>query len=225
MQQHPPYFPVLPLSRRNSWLAVCGLTCGVLLVGAAPDARAQGSPAKGTHIENAPSPTTPVQGPPPVSRFGGRFLVGDSAPDIDLRDHAERRFHLAEARREKPWLIVFARTPEDLVEVERALPGATALGVGLVAIAPFHRDRVTPLIADSQVSLLNDGASRTARVYGVFDAVTSNPRPGVFLVDRSGHILWFMSGGIPGSEELTRLTREALERAGQRLPEPPPSIH
>jgi hypothetical protein len=190
----------------------------------AADARGQTTTSKTPHTDYAPSPTSPSQAPPAVSRYG-RFLVGDDAPDIDMRDQAEWRFHLAEARHKKPWLIVFARVPEDMVEVERGVDGAANLGVGLVAIAPFHRDRVTPLVPDPKVSLLYDHASRMARVYGVFDPVTSNPFPGVFLVDRSGKILMLMSGGIPDARELSRLTREALERAGQRAEEAPPVLH
>ena len=179
---------------------------------------------KGTHVDDAPSPTAPAQGPPSVARYG-RFLVGDDAPDIDLRDQTEARFHLSDARRQKPWLIVFARVPQDLVEVERGNVDIGTLGVGTVVIAPFHRDRVTPLVSNPQVPLLSDHASRSARVYGVFDPVTSNPYPGVFLVDKAGKILMLMSGGIPDARELNRLTREALERAGQREPEPPQALH
>jgi hypothetical protein len=190
----------------------------------AADARAQTGGSKDTHVDYAPSPTSPAQPPPAVSRYG-RFLVGDEAPDIDLRDEDQHRFHLSEARHEKPWLIVFARVPEDVVEVERGNGDALALGVGMVVIAPFHRDRVTPLVKKPQVPLLNDHASRIARLYGVFDPVTSNPFPGVFLVDRSGKILMMMSGGIPDATELNRLTKDALVRAGHRAAEPPQTLH
>jgi cytochrome oxidase Cu insertion factor (SCO1/SenC/PrrC family) len=188
------------------------------------DASAQTGGSKDTHIDYAPSPTTPAQAPPAVSRYG-RFLVGDSAPDIDLNDQADVRFHLGDARHEKPWLVVFARVPEDVVEVEKGRDGAAALGVGQVVIAPFRRDHVTPLVADPQVRLLYDHANRVARVYGVFDPVTSNPFPGVFLIDRSGKILMLMSGGIPDATELTRMTRDALVRAGQRADEAPPALN
>jgi len=218
MQQHPSSF-----DRRIPQLALAALVA-IALALPAPEARAQTTGSKGTHTDYAPSPTSPAQAPPAVSH-DGRFLVGDEAPDIELRDDDNRPFHLTEARREKAWLIVFARVPEDLVEVERGKVDVAALGVGMVAIAPFHRDRVTPLVAKPQVQLLNDHASRIARLYGVFDPVTSNPYPGVFLVDRSGKILMMMSGGIPDAGELARLTREALELAGQRAPEPPQALH
>lgn len=218
MYQHPPSF-----DRRIIHLALPALVAMALALPAG-EARAQTGGSKDTHIDYAPSPTTPVQAPPAVSRYG-RFLVGDSAPDIDMRDQDERRFHLSEAKRQKPWLIVFARVPEDLVEVEHGIEDAAALGVGMVAIAPFHRDRVTPLVEHPKVPLLYDHASRVARVYGVFDPVTSNPFPGVFLVDRSGKILMMMSGGIPDAPELNRLTKDALVRAGQRKQEPPPALH
>ena len=218
MPQHPSSFDRRIIHFALSWLVAVALALP------AGDAHAQTGGSKDTHIDYAPSPTSPAQAPPAVSRYG-RFLVGDEAPDIDLRDEDGHRFHLAEARHEKPWLVVFARVPEDVVEVERGNGDALALGVGMVVIAPFHRDRVTPLVKKPQVPLLNDHASRIARLYGVFDPVTSNPFPGVFLVDRSGKILMMMSGGIPDATELNRLTKDALVRAGQRAAEPPQALH
>ncbi|MEP7028055.1 MAG: redoxin domain-containing protein [Candidatus Eisenbacteria bacterium] len=214
MHRHPSRVPVLFVALILVWF----------LPGLAPDARAQGGRGKGGRLPDAPSPTQSSQGPPPNSRYAGRYLVGDAAPDIDLRDQDDQRFRLSAARREKPWLVVFARTPRDLVEAEHAYDGETALGVGVIAIAPFRRVRVAKLIPEPRVRLLTDGASIIARIYGVFDAVTSNPRPAVFLVDRAGHILWFIAGGIPESDELTRLTREALEQAGLREPAPQPGL-
>jgi hypothetical protein len=96
--------------------------------------------------------------------------------------------------------------------------------IGVVAIAPFRRDRVAAGNAPMKVRLLTDGASITARNYGVWDAVTSNPRPAVFLVDRAGKILMMMAGGFPSDGELVRLTRESLERSGELVAQPPPVL-
>jgi peroxiredoxin len=199
-------------------LTLCALaTTGML-------AFAQEPVPKSSHADDAPVNTNSSQGPPAVSRYG-RFLVGDAAPDVDLRDQSNRRFHLSTARREKPWLLVFARTPDDVLTVEAVDQQLESLGIGVVAIAPFRRDRVRPLVAEPRVRLLTDGASITARNYGVFDAVTSNPRPALYLIDRSGKILMLMSGGFPGDGELVRLTRESLERAGLRAAEPPAALN
>ena len=54
--------------------------------------------------------------------------------------------------------------------------------------------------------------------------MTSNPRPAVYLIDRAGKILMLMSGGFPQDGELVRLTRESLERAGERQAEPPAAL-
>jgi len=62
---------------------------------------------------------------------------------------------------------------------------------------------------------LTDRASVTARTYGLFDPLTSNPRPGAFLIDKRGRIVWMISGGIPSGSELVRMTREALEAKGE----------
>ena len=198
-------------------LALCALATSSLL------ALAQEPTNKGTHPEDAPSSASPSQGPPPVSRYG-RFLIGDAAPDIDLRDQDDRRFHLATDRRQKPWLIVFARTPDDVLQIENVREELEGLGIGVVAIAPFRRDRVKPVLGSPRVRLITDGASITARVYGVFDPVTSNPRPAVYLIDRENKILMLMAGGFPGDGELVRLTRESLERAGVRPAEPPAAL-
>jgi peroxiredoxin len=121
-------------------------------------------------------------------------------------------------------MIVFARTPDDVRTIDTATDELQDLGIGVVAIAPFRRDRVTPAGGKMEVRLLTDGASINARNYGVFDAVTSNPRPAVFLIDRAGKIMMMMSGGFPSDGELVRLTRESLERAGELVAQPPPVI-
>src|SRR5437868_879902 len=117
------------------------MTSGVALCTLATLAFAQEPATKGSHAEDAPTGTTAAKGPPPVSRYG-RFLVGDAAPDVDLRDQDELRFRLATARREKPWLLVFARTTDDVLSVEAVDQDLEALGIGVVAIAPFRRDKV-----------------------------------------------------------------------------------
>jgi peroxiredoxin len=199
-------------------LALCALATSSLL------ALAQ-EPGKSTHPEDSPGPPGQAtsNGPPSVTRYG-RFLVGDSAPDVILQDQASVRYQLGTARREKPQMLVFARTPNDVRTVDEVARELEALGIGVVAIAPFRRDRVVPANKKMNVRLLTDGASITARNYGVWDAVTSNPRPAVFLIDRAGKILMMMAGGFPSDGELVRLTRESLERAGDLVAQPPPVI-
>jgi len=199
-------------------LALCALATSSLL------ALAQ-EPGKSTHPEDQPAPQgqTSTNSPPAVSRYG-RFLVGDAAPDVILHDQVNVRYQLGIARREKPQMLVFARTPNDVRTVDAVAKELEGLGIGVVAIAPFRRDRVAPGNAPMQVRLLTDGASITARNYGVWDAVTSNPRPAVFLVDRAGKILMMMAGGFPSDGELVRLTRESLERSGELVAQPPPVL-
>jgi len=192
--------------------ALCALTASSLL--------ALAQEPKSPHADETPATAQSSSNTPPaVSRYG-RFLVGDAAPDIMLSDQANVRYHLGTARREKPQMLVFARTPVDVRTVDAVLRELEALGIGVVAIAPFRSDRV----ASASVRLLTDGASITARNYGVFDAVTSNPRPSVFLIDRMGKIQMMMAGGIPNDGELVRLTRESLERAGELVAQPPPVL-
>ena len=152
-----------------------------------------------------------TKSPSPPSAALGRFLVGDPAPDVQLNDHAGRRFHLALERRTKSWLLVFIRRPEELADVASIADGLTDLRLGSVVIAPFGRERVLRAVAAPKMSVLFDRASLTARTYGVYDPVTGNPRPGAFLVDQRGRIVWLISGGLPSGTELVRMTREALE--------------
>jgi len=199
-------------------LALCALATSSLL------ALAQ-EPGKSTHPEDSPGPQgqTTSNGPPAVTRYG-RFLVGDAAPDVVLHDQKSARYQLGVARREKPQMLVFARTPADVRTVDAVTRELEALGIGVVAIAPFRGDRVATAKAPVSVRLLTDGASITARNYGVFDAVTSNPRPAVFLIDRAGKIQMMMAGGFPSDGELVRLTRESLERTGELVAQPPPVL-
>jgi len=196
-------------------LALCALAASSVL------AFAQDPGNKGGHQEDAkPNTGQPSSNGPPGTINIGRFLLGDGAPDIDGRDQSNVRYHLAEERRDKTQLVVFARTPQEVLGVDATLRELQELGIGVIAIAPFHRERVGPL----NMRLITDGASINARNYGVFDAVTSNPRPAIFLIDRSGKIQMMMSGGIPVDGELVRLTRESLEKSGELVAQPPPTI-
>lgn len=178
-------------------------------------ARAQ-DPEKTPTTSTNPTKTgdaTPT--PTPAGMSVGRFLVGDPAPDVKLHDQDNRTFHLTQERRAKPWLLVFVRFPRETAEVETAAEGLSALGMGAVIIAPFGREQQLPFVARPKLSLLHDRASVTARTFGLYDPVTSNPRQGAFLIDKRGRIVWMISGGIPSGPELVRMTREALEAKGE----------
>ena len=143
----------------------------------------------------------------------GRFLVNDPAPEVNLNDHLGRTFQLSTERKAKPWLLVFIRHADELGDIQSIGPDVHELGIGAVIIAPFGRERVLERVKQPKLPVLFDRASVTARTYGVYDPVTANPRPGAFLVDRRGRIVWFISGGLPSGSELVRMTREALEKA------------
>ncbi len=197
-------------------LALCALAASSVL------AFAQDPGNKGGHQDEAkPNTGQPSTNGPPSSINLGRFLLGDGAPDIDARDQANARYHLAEERREKPQMIVFARIPQEVRGVDAVSKDLEALGIGVIAIAPFRHDRVGAM----HMRLVTDGASINARNYGVFDPVTSNPRPAVFLIDRNGKFQMMMSGGIPVDGELVRLTRESLEKSGELVAQPPPTLN
>jgi len=200
----------------STGLALCALATSSVL------AFAQDPGTKNGHQEEAkPNTGQPSANGPPPSIHMGRFLLGDGAPDIEARDQANARYHLADARREKPQMIVFARMPDELRNVDAVSKDLADLGIGVIAIAPFRQDRVGSM----RMRLITDGASINARNYGVFDPVTSNPRPAVFLIDRSGKFQMMMSGGIPIDGELVRLTRESLEKSGELVAQPPPTLN
>jgi peroxiredoxin len=196
--------------------ASASVALAVLLVPALPAAAQE--PDK-TTPKQTPTTTGPSEAPSGYAKGGGRFLVGDDAPDINLRDEDGKSYKLSEERKQLSQMVVFARHVTDVVEADRALAGLSGLGLGVVVIAPFHRDRVSKVAATPRVRMCHDSASVTARAYGVFDPVTTNPRSGAFLVSRKGKILLIMSGGVPTSSELVRMTREALEDAGERTKE------
>lgn len=195
----------------RAWLAI------LVVAGMALPSGARAQPSR-TPPPTKPSPTTGTatsnQASPQSMAFG-RFLVGDPAPAIRLNDHTGKMFDLALERRTKPWLVVFIRSLSELPDVDAVAPNLTALGIGSTVIAPFGHERVKQVVAKPHQPVLFDRASMTARTYGVFDAVTGNPRPGAFLVDVRGRIVWFISGGLPTGGELVRMTREALEASDQ----------
>ncbi len=180
--------------------------CLLLLVSATASF-AQDPGAKTSRGPGRPTDSSTNNSSAVVERFGS-FLVGDDAPDVDLTDTNGIRFHLADARGAGPWLLVFARDPVDLEEAQAARSDLAALGIGVIGIGPFRREVAT---ADpTVVRLLPDRASHVARVYGMFDPVTSNPRAGAFLVGKNGHLLLIVSGGLPSRADLVRMSKEAL---------------
>ncbi len=209
---HPPHTHC-PVNVSSAVRVVSALVAWALLAATPPGARAQ-DPSKVP--PTGPSPSKDGSAAGPAAMTPGRFLVGDNAPDINLRDSNGKQFQLSKAYKDRPWLIVFTRVPEDAVDVERAFDGLSELGIGAAVIAPFSRDKLADWVPNPRFRLLIDRSSRAARVYGNYDAVSSNPRRGVVLVDRHGKIRLMMSGGIPTSSEIVRLSKEALEAAGER---------
>jgi len=177
---------------------------------------AQDPGAKTTRPADRSSNGQPSAGGAVLERYGA-FLVGDEAPDVDLTFDDGTRFHLAAARRVGPWLLVFARTPDDLAYAQAARADLAEIGVGVVGIGPFHNEEAA--YDPAVVRLLHDYASHVARTYGLFDPVTSNPRAGAILVGRDGRMLLIVSGGAPSREDLVRMTREALHPSKRTLAE------
>lgn len=192
---------------------------GALLMcalGATSDSARAQDPEKTPPTTTGPGKTRDATSTPtPAGLSVGRFLVGDPAPDVNLHDQDNRTFHLAQERRTRPWLLVFVRFPRETADVETAADGLAALGMGAVIVAPFGREQQRPFVAKPKLALLTDRAAMTARNYGLYDPVTTNPRPGAFLIDKRGRIVWMISGGIPSGPELVRMTREALEARGE----------
>ena len=195
----------------SACLASASLVAGLVLAAGTPTAVAQPSRTP------PPTKTSPQSGNPSASQATpqamalGRFLVGDPAPAVRLNDHTGKPFDLTLERRSKPWLLLFIRQLAELPDIDAHADEFTELGIGSAVITPFGHERVLQVVARPHQHVLFDRASMTARTYGVYDPVTGNPRPGAFLVDVKGRIVWLISGGLPSGGELVRMTREALE--------------
>src|SRR5512140_2180557 len=103
----------VPLLRRTAMALLVLAACVGPALAQDPGAKTQ----RTTDRTNTNNPST--GGAAVLERFGA-FLVGDEAPDVDLTDTDGARFHLADVRRAGPWLLVFARSPEDLVDAQEA---------------------------------------------------------------------------------------------------------
>ncbi len=191
-----------PLPLLRGAFAACLLVPACALV-----ALAQDPSSKAPAVERHDTSTKTSEGSALQERPGS-FLVGDQAPDIDLNDAQGLPFHLDDARRLRPWLLVFAHEPSDLDEARAALVGLAELGVSAIAIAPFRHDDATPGLGP--LRLLPDHAGHTARTYGMIDPVTTNTRAGAFLVDTDGRMVLIISGGFPSSPDLVKMAKEAL---------------
>jgi peroxiredoxin len=168
-------------------------------------------------FEKSTPPTAPGEGKPgeaqaPTATRLGRYLVGDPAPDIDMKDEDGKDFRLGNARKKGPVLVAFAHDAEDALEIERARAALQGSGISTVLIAPFHRDKLADVAGVPQVTYLHDRTGRIARLYGLYDAVTSTPLPGAILVDERQRIRLIVSGIMPAGAELARSAKEAMER-------------
>jgi peroxiredoxin len=174
--------------------------------------------ASAQSIDKSATPTTPsdeksgeAQGPN-ATRLG-RYLIGDPAPDISLKDDRGRDFRLSDERKKGPVLVGFARVPEDAIEIERARAALEASGISAVVIAPFHPDKLADLVGATKVRFLHDRTGRIAELYGLFDAVTSTPRSGAMLIDERQRIRLIVAGIMPSGDVLAHSSTEAMEQA------------
>jgi peroxiredoxin len=157
-------------------------------------------------------------------------LLGQAAPDIQLKDHRDRPWSLHEQLGRGPVVLVFylsfgcVACVHDLFELNADIERFRSLGAEVVAVSG-DAPEVTRQRFESYGALdfpvLSDPGHALARRYGVFrPGEASQPEEllhGTFLIGRDGLVHWANCGDTPFRNDKALLAE--LLRMGQVLPE------
>lgn len=143
----------------------------------------------------------------PDSRYLGRLLIGDDAPDFELPASDGTLFHLRTLDRLESVALLFIQRPE------QGIAAYADVGDSLRQ----HGVRVVFVCAERAVNMtrgwpnlwvLYDRRGEVARRYGAFDVVTGNTVPALFLLDTTRHVRFLAAGSLPSPTNLMAISEE-----------------
>lgn len=190
--------------RRRHWIAVaCALAC----LGAA------GVQAQEKDEGTRPSaPSGGSSGPAqraPGSRYFGRLLLGDDAPEFNLPAGDGTQVRLRAVRGLEAVTLLFLQRPDrDLKPYAQIGDALRQRGVRVMIVCA-ERDLKNPRAWDN-LWLLYDRRGEVARRYGALDVITGDIVPAVFVLDRKGRVRYLAAGSMPSAEDLRELVLDVL---------------
>jgi peroxiredoxin len=150
-------------------------------------------------------------------------LVGQPAPDFELRDQHGQTRRLSQLRGERNVVVVFypyafsGVCTGELRAIRDQLPVLASSRVALWAVScdPVYALRVFAEREELTYPLLSDfwphGA--VAQAYGVFDSERGSAERATFVVDREGVLRWEVHNAMPDARSIDDYVRVLAELA------------
>ena len=163
------------------------------------------SPGRATGSSDAGGQRTPD------SRYLGRLLVGDDAPDFDLPADDGTRFRLHSIHGLESVAVLFVQRPgRDLASYAHVGDSLRQSGVRVLFVCA---ERTVGLSAPwPNLWVLYDHRGEVAQRFGAYDVVTGATLPALFLLDPMGRVRFLAVGYMPEPADLDLLANRILVR-------------
>ena len=143
------------------------------------------------------------------SRYLGRLLIGDDAPDFELPAADGTRFRLHSVHGLEKVAVLFSQRPDINFAPYAAIGDSLRQeGIRVVFVCAERTMRAPPDYANLWV--LYDHKGETAQRYGAYDVVTGATVPALFLLDDTGHVRFLAVGYMPEPSDLSELASNVL---------------
>jgi hypothetical protein len=143
------------------------------------------------------------------SRYLGRLLIGDDAPDFDLPASDGTRFHLHSVHGLESVAVIFVQRPTVNFASYAAI--ADSLRQNGIRVLFLCAERLmAPPPASLNLWVLYDHKGDVAQRFGAYDVVTGATVPALFLLDRTAHVRFLEVGSLPEPDDLNALATHVL---------------
>jgi alkyl hydroperoxide reductase subunit AhpC len=145
----------------------------------------------------------------PDSRYLGRLIVGDDAPDFDLPAADGTRFRLHSVHGLEQVAVLFVQRPD------RGLASYADVGDSLrqsgIRVVFVCAERATGMPSPgSNLWVLYDHRGEVAQRFGAYNPVTGATVPALFLLDERARVRFLAVGYMPEPAELGQLATHVL---------------
>jgi AhpC/TSA family protein len=143
------------------------------------------------------------------SRYLGRLLIGDDAPDFELPAADGTHFRLHSVHGLEKVAVIFAQRPDVNFAPYAAIGDSLRQnGIRVVFVCAERAMGAAPSYANLWV--LYDHKGETAQRFGAYDVVTGSTVPALFLLDDTGHVRFLAVGYLPEPSDLSELATSVL---------------
>lgn len=148
----------------------------------------------------------------PDSRYLGRLLVGDDAPDFDLPADDGTRFRLRSVRGLESVAVLFVQRPDrDLASYAHVGDSLRQNGIRVLFVCAERAAGVP--VSWLNLWVLYDHRGEVAQRFGAYNVVTGATVPALFLLDPKGRVRFLAVGYMPDAADLNVLATRVLVNA------------